>query len=82
MNEICDELPKTRLTPEMDIKCVNCLFFDPRTCFCRKGPPQVIVNRDGFFSSMFPKISFPLLDFCYQHKSIESKRHQEIINEG
>jgi len=36
--------------------CASCKFFDSRTGFCRKNPPQVVVNADGFYVAVFPKI--------------------------
>lgn len=54
-----------------DKKCANCKFFEERTKFCRKNPPQANVvyeNGKTFFTSTFPKIQMPEIDFCWQHE--------------
>lgn len=54
--------------PDADsVCCCNCRYFCHRTGFCRKNPPQVIVqyvNRSAFPTAVFPKISVPALDWC------------------
>ena len=35
-------------------KCAACKFFESRSGFCRKNPPQVIVNADGDYVAAFP----------------------------
>ena len=47
--------------------CANCRWFDRRTCFCRKNPPQVViqyVNRMAYPNAVFPKVPMPALDWC------------------
>lgn len=53
--------------------CFNCRYFCNRTGFCRKNPPQVIVqyiNRSAFPTAIFPKIAVPAIDWCgnFEHK--------------
>lgn len=48
--------------------CVNCKFFEVRTGFCRKNPPQIIqsyIKSVGTVTNaVWPKIPFPELDWC------------------
>ena len=47
--------------------CKTCKFFELRTGFCRKNPPNVLLiptNNDTFINSVFPKIGYPELDWC------------------
>lgn len=47
--------------------CLNCRWYCGRTGFCRKFPPQVLmqyVNRTAFPTAAFPKVSVPAIDWC------------------
>jgi len=49
--------------------CMNCKFFEQRTCFCRYNPPTPLVTTDKestFVNAVFPKISFPKFDYCHK----------------
>ena len=66
---------------EVDINktcCLNCKWFEERTCFCRKNPPQVVIqyaNRMAFPSSIFPKITVPVIDWCSEFKN----KYQKLL---
>ena len=47
--------------------CLNCAWYCARTGFCRKFPPQVVmqyVQRMAFPVAAFPKIQVPAADWC------------------
>ena len=47
--------------------CLRCRWHCPRTGFCRRFPPQVVmqyVDRVAFPVAAFPKIQVPALDWC------------------
>lgn len=49
--------------------CINCIFFEARTGFCRKNPPVPITVQDNnktFITPAFPKIQMPNLDWCFE----------------
>jgi len=53
--------------------CLNCKWFESRTCFCRLLPPQIVLqafNNIAYPSSVFPKISVPNLDWCSKFENI------------
>lgn len=56
--------------------CASCKFFDSRTGFCRKDPPQVVVNADGYYVAVFPKIQLPFLDFCFCFSSLNDPENK------
>lgn len=63
---------------ETNICCFNCKYFCQRTGFCRKNPPQIIVqyiNRSAFPTAVFPKIAVPALDWCseFNNKNQENR---------
>lgn len=60
-------------------KCSTCKFFESRSGFCRKNPPQVIVNADGYYVAAFPKIAFPMLDFCFEYINIEKEEDKKSL---
>lgn len=60
-------------------KCATCKFFESRSGFCRKNPPQVIVNADGYYVAAFPKIAFPLLDFCFDYVNMEIEENKKTL---
>lgn len=60
-------------------KCATCKFFESRSGFCRKNPPQVIVNADGYYVAVFPKIAFPLLDFCFDYVNMENEENKKTL---
>lgn len=59
---------------EFEVSCNNCHFFEPRTKFCRRFPPQTINSgkREDDYTgyvttyakSVFPIIKCPLSDYC------------------
>lgn len=54
--------------------CLNCKWFEQRTCFCRFQPPQIVLqafNNIAYPASVFPKISVPNLDWCSKFEAIE-----------
>lgn len=56
--------------------CYNCRYFCHRTGFCRKNPPQVVlqyVNRSAFPTAVFPKVPVPALDWCGQFESLNGR---------
>lgn len=56
------------LESENTLVCANCKFFEVRTGFCRKDPPQIIqtyIKSVGTVTNaVWPKIPFPELDWC------------------
>lgn len=59
----------------MEMSCETCKYFESRTKFCRKNPPNSIVieeNGKKFMTSSFPKIQMPQLDFCAEYKNIDN----------
>lgn len=47
--------------------CSNCKFYEERTRFCRRFPPTPLAieeNSKFVFTSTFPKIHLPNVDFC------------------
>lgn len=47
--------------------CQTCAWYCVRTGFCRKFPPQVVmqyVDRMAFPAAAFPKIQVPSVDWC------------------
>ena len=61
-------------------KCSTCKYFQSRCGFCRKNPPQVVVNADGFYVAVFPKIAFPMLDFCFEYESAEEAKKKSLLS--
>lgn len=59
--EEIDDVPKEKIC------CLNCKFFESRTCFCRLNPPvpmNVIIGSCSVTTSNFPRINMPNLDWC------------------
>lgn len=56
------------MVPDPDAKCCfNCRWYCGRTGFCRRFPPQVVmqyVERMAFPTAAFPKIQVPGIDWC------------------
>jgi len=52
--------------------CSNCFYFEERTSFCRRFPPQPVMGRNWnssdeevvFSATIFPKIDRPTMDYC------------------
>lgn len=63
--------------------CLNCLYFEERSSFCRLNPPNSIViyevdkyNQNQTVSkikSVFPTIVMPQLDWCSHFKEFKIK---------
>jgi len=53
--------------------CAKCIWFDPRTAFCRCHPPTPVVvgDENGYqrIVGAWPKINVPLADFCSKYSS-------------
>lgn len=61
------------MNPEVIDHCCKCKYFEVRTHFCRKYPPTpltVIENNKSFYTSTFPKIQLPELDYCFEFDPI------------
>lgn len=69
-------IEETDFEPENsdDINCSMCSFFEPRTAFCRRFPPQTINSGKHedmntgyvttFAKAVFPVITRPMVDYC------------------
>lgn len=69
---------------QSDVCCAKCKFFDKRTSFCRANPPVVSstnVNNRIIYSTNFPKIQMPNLDFCHLIEKIDDMCPEEIDDE-
>lgn len=58
--------------------CTNCKYFEVRTGFCRKEPPQIIQqyikNIGTVTNAVWPKVPFPALDWCSRFISANEKQ--------
>ena len=50
--------------------CIKCKFFDSRAGFCRFDSPKVILNKDGYYTTVWPKIPCPIVDWCGNFEQI------------
>lgn len=47
--------------------CSTCMFFEPRTKFCRKNPPMPLTvdeKMTKYTTAIFAKIQMPDVDWC------------------
>lgn len=58
--------------------CLNCKWFEERTGFCRKNPPQsipVYVKGIGqLTNNVWPKIPMPNVDWCSYFDNANEKQ--------
>lgn len=58
--------------------CINCKYFEARTNFCRKAPPQIIqqyIKSIGTVTNaVWPKVPLPALDWCSYFENANKKQ--------
>ena len=57
--------------------CLACRYYEKRTGFCRRNPPVSVVSTvegKSYYNSVFPKISKPNLDFCWEFTLEDSQK--------
>lgn len=54
--------------------CVTCCWYEGRSSFCRLNPPQIMLDKDGYYVTCWPKITCPMLDYCSHYDNINKKK--------